>query len=166
MWPNRPKRSPKWPTFRGADFKGTHPYLNIYSDFKRILDEEGKVGKFKLISISTGSQYVRENKNGGFVNGGGSRNEYNTLHFELQAYVQKKAGRRSPLYLIGWVGGYGKGSILHMSWQYPHCKDFEEEDIERASLEAYVEIAKMVYRDRPMDREVAKFIREVEGGLR
>lgn len=161
MWPCRGMSGPKWPTFRGAIIDVNH--LNrIRSSMYDVLKAEGKIGDCKLIQVSAGWQFVRESANGGFVNGGGTRNEYPTISFELQCYVQQKAGKKSPMYLIGWIGGYGKGSIMHVGWQFPHCEAFDPEDLKLAALKVYPSIARLVYGDRNMDPEVVKFIQEVE----
>lgn len=161
MWPCRGMSGPKWPTFRGGTLEEVELY-RVWNALNVLLENEDKLEGRKIIQASMGTQYVRESENGGFVNGGGTRNEYPTISFELQCYVQKKAGKKSPVYLIGWVGGYGKGSIMHVGWQFPHCEAFDPEDLKLAALKVYPSIARLVYGDRNMDPEVVKFIQEVE----
>lgn len=163
MWPARPKDSPKWPTFRGGMLDDKN-FEEICGWLEDLLNQEGLLPKSqcKVIFYSQGSQYVRESANGGFLNGGGMRNRYNCISFELQFRLRKKSGVSSQVYLIVWVGGYGKGSIMHCGWQFPHMNDYHVEDLEKAAMKVYPAIARLVYNGRPMDRDVIKFIKEIQ----
>jgi hypothetical protein len=162
MWPKRPTDSPKWPTFRGA-MLDDKTFENIASLLEGILEQEGKFPRTqrKLIYVAKGKQYVRESSNGGFVNGGGTRNCYNCLSFELEFKMPKcKDGKitQGNIYLIVWVGGYGKGSIMHCGWQFPHSENYDPYLLEQAALQTYYAIASLIYDGRPLDKEVEKFI--------
>jgi hypothetical protein len=163
MWPKRNKGEPMWPTFRGGMLDDENAF-RISKQVADVLNADSKFEGFnaKPIYWGAGTQFVRESETGGFLNGGGSRNRYNCFSMELQIPVRKKlTGRKSNMYLILWIGGYGKGSIMHCSWQYPHCLDFEEEDLKREALKVYPLIANLVYGSRKKDSRVQKFIEDV-----
>jgi len=78
--------------------------------------------------------------------------------FELDARVRREASNRSGThYLIGWVGGYPKGSIFHVGWEFPRTTRFQLLYEEQVAIDVYTEMVKIVYGDRPIDEEVKSF---------
>ncbi len=135
---------PKWPTFR-----------------KALLTDEA-IERLKkmpsLIFTAVGTQIVRETANGGFHHSG-QPNEYPIFSFERQIRMRDSEGKSKILYAICWVGGYGKGSIFHMGWQYPHVNDFPQEELENFSKLVYIDVAKAVHGDlAKADVDVRNFL--------
>jgi hypothetical protein len=118
-----------------------------------------KLGSFPgMIYTGLGYQFVNTTPNGGL--GNGFRNDgYPTISFERQLYLPSLEGPKKPLYLIGWIGGYEKGSIMHVAWQFPHNQKFSVEAQEAGAFFHYVQVAEVMYDSRSMDSEVAKFIK-------
>jgi len=150
-------QQPKRPTLRGATLDGEN-FKRIKDTLEMTLEEEGRIYFHKLIYFGIGFQYIRENEQGGFVNAGGTRNKYPTISFEVQVWARKKStGRKSTVYLQGWIGGYGKGSIVHFGWQYPHCDDFVKSELEIICNQVYYNIASLVYGNRDMPNEILAY---------
>jgi hypothetical protein len=140
-------RKPKWPTLRGGSLtKGS---------LRRLQELPG------VTMFAQGYHRVNEYATGG-MGPGGEPKEYPALSFELQRYVRRNGSdRRTPLYLLCWVGAYSHGSIVHLGWQYPHQHDFKLEHIVCEALHAYRDVVEAVYGDREQDPDVQQFIARV-----
>jgi hypothetical protein len=122
----------------------------------------------RVIYVAPGVQAVHTTPNGGL--GNGPRNDwYPTISFEWKCYpktIEEHVAK--PLYLIGWIGGYEKGSIMHVGWQFPHVRRFSEESLNMEAFSVYKEIAKVIYHAdewddlRYMDSAVRRFITQYD----
>jgi hypothetical protein len=141
----RPDNKPAWPTFRGA----------LLTD--EALDRLEAIGGWVFFNRAKHIEHELEN---GGLSRGGEPHEYNMVSFERRLHVERvDTGKRTVLYCIGWIGGYGKGSIWHIGWQFPHCCERTLESIERESFKFYGCVAKALYGDDDWDSEVAEFVR-------
>lgn len=140
----RAGKKPVWPTFKGATLD--------QDAVRRISEGMGS----KCIYLNVGTQLVRELPNGG-IGRGGVPKEYATVSFDHRRFVFRLTDKRSvALYIIAWIGGYSKGSILHFGWQFPHFREYSEKDLELHSLSFYCEMARLTYGRREMPRDVIR----------
>lgn len=138
---------PIWPTFRGAPLHGPGAD-SVLMGFRSLPD---------IIHATLGTHYVCTTKTGG-LGRGPRRDGYPCISFERRLMLRRASdGRRCPLYLIGWVGGYERGSILHMGWQFPHERGFDNDELYQGASDTYGAIARIVYAGRPAPAEVRNY---------
>ena len=161
-------QKPYWPTFRGAplhtsSFERDKDGKRWHQGVERCLQISDRIGTLSgVIYISQGYQWVCTTPNGGL--GNGSRNDaYPTISFERTFWVKRAhENRKFPVYLLGWIGGYEKGSILHVGWQYPHAASFCPDGLLEAARQNYRQIAEAVYGGEAPDSDVRKFIEGIQ----
>ena len=142
------RKKPKWPTFR----KG---FLNAIA--RERLDNYFIDMGANCVFHTWGSYLNKEGANGGCW--GNIKKERVMVSFEVRRWVLHNCGKRKVLYLIGWIGEYGNGSIMHLSWQYPHCLDYKRSGMELEAFNFYMDIAKAIYgKQEAFDKDVTKFI--------
>ena len=124
--------APYWPTFRG------HPL----TDPGRVAEE---IGNLKgTVYVSVGQHSVHTTKNGG-IGPGKPNSKFPVVSYERGIYIPPKTGgRKRRLYLIGWIGGYEKGRIPHLGWQFPHCEEFWTEELDLAAHKHYEDLARIM----------------------
>ena len=146
-------KKPHWPTFRGGNYT-----TNV---------REGLRHMEKLMYFAAGSHWVHLLDNGGFGRHGHPDSiPCEVCSWEKEVYCQRvDINRKTKLYLLAWLGFYppgktgGKGgSILHIGWQFPHVNKFQHTSLEQVALDHYVDVARVVYNNREVDREVYQFI--------
>lgn len=108
----------------------------------------------KMTYVAEGTQIVHLAPNGG-ISPGGVPTRMACVMFEIDYRVKGK-----PVYLLGSVGTYGKGMVVHFGWQWPHVCKFAVEDLEPLAFDAYRRIVKVAYRGdvAAVDKDVAKFL--------
>ena len=160
------KTGPVWPTLRGAKLHGAEDTTNLGSGpeletvYMWLPDLYPRLALAlpDLIYRATGFHRVVETANGGF-HPSGTPKWYPTFSFEMEYRGQKKlSGTHGKVYVIGWLGGYGNGSILHMAPQWPHLFRYSEKVITQCMLTTYRRVVAAAYADRPIDRNVRRFL--------
>jgi hypothetical protein len=113
----------------------------------------------KIIYFATGQHITHESKSGGIFSMG-KEMTHPAISFEVQIYLHDNVkGRKRPLYLLVWVGGYTKGSIFHCGFQYPHNINFDKDDQDRAAKAVYHGIARFLYNEEIIDKDIVKFLK-------
>jgi hypothetical protein len=164
----RPDNKPSWPTFRGG-------MLHTHCDYVQVAGHQGWdvprthamrikteiETKLSPVFLTSDTHIEHELPNGG-LSRGGEPHVYPLLAFELRTWVERlDTQKRTPLYILGWLGGYGKGSILHLGPQFPHMCERDLGSLELAMGGVYRALATIVYGDREWDPEVQKFVAQV-----
>ena len=136
---------PKWPALRGTK-------LDTHS-IKRLKDSEIWTTFFTI-----GTHIVNAYPNGGFGTWGGTPTEYPCVSFEVKSSLHSTAvNRKTPLYLITWLGMYAKGCVWHAGWQYPRVLDFKPQEIAQSAANTFLSVAEVLYDGDVPDAEVRRF---------
>lgn len=153
------RKKPKWPTFRGAMLDA-----ETLTKLDKVLGENAHT-----VYYAHGSYLNREGPNGGCY--GSIKAMRPMVSFEQRQWVlHEESGKRKPLYLLGWIGEYGNGSIMHVSWQYPHCCEYNKDSLAAAAFVFYEHIARTLYSvgacAGKMDKEVADFLKNARAKIK
>jgi hypothetical protein len=153
----RTKDGPLWPTFQCAGIgpgcehadPGHEPHRSEQDEKPFDIIREGLEKLSGMIYVAQGWQQVLVLPNGGMSSMGGTPTWFRTLSFERRMYPVKldhqQGRRKSPLYVLSWLGWYPKGVILHQGWQFPHSEEFDSDSLIQCSFEHYAGISEVVH---------------------
>ena len=129
------------------------------SELGELLKPYTKYSFGKIIYFAKGKHITHESKNGGIFSMGQAK-EHNAISFEVQTSVYDEVkGKKRPLYLLVWVGGYTKGAVYHCGWQYPHYNNFSELDCHNQAKSIFAELVKIFYNNSIVDKDILNFIK-------